>query len=123
VVLRWQFLTLMVFIATLVGHGLPVRDHPKGFFPQQDTGLISASIRGGAGHLLVREHERAHAELAEIVRKRDPDVAGFGMNGSSSTYNTGNFFISLKPKDEGRTATPPTRSSRGCARSWRRCRA
>jgi len=42
--------------------------------------------------------------LAEVVRQ-DPDVTGFGMFAGNNTANTGVFFIALKPKNEGRTAT------------------
>jgi HAE1 family hydrophobic/amphiphilic exporter-1 len=76
---------------------------PKGFFPQQDTGFISGFAESAQDASFASMNARM-LELADVVRK-DPDVTGFGMNGSSSTYNTGNFFISLKPKDEGRNAT------------------
>src|SRR4029434_1699570 len=45
--LRWRFATLMVFFATV---GLSVYLFviiPKGFFPQQDTGLITATSEAG----------------------------------------------------------------------------
>src|SRR4029077_16492562 len=45
--LRWRFATLMVFFATL---GLAVYMFviiPKGFFPQQDNGLITATSEAG----------------------------------------------------------------------------
>ncbi len=42
-------------------------------------------------------------QIADVVRA-DPDVAGFAMPAGSTTANTGNLFIGLKPKDEGRKA-------------------
>jgi HAE1 family hydrophobic/amphiphilic exporter-1 len=47
--------------------------------------------------------ERAVA-LADIVRQ-DPDVYSVGNSLGSNAANTGNFFITLKPREEGRTAT------------------
>ena len=56
--LRWKFTTLMIFFATL---GLSVYLFviiPKGFFPQQDDGLITRHLGGQPGHFL-RRHEAA----------------------------------------------------------------
>ena len=56
--LRWKFTTLMIFFATL---GLSVYLFviiPKGFFPQQDNGLITRHLGGQPGHFL-RRHEAA----------------------------------------------------------------
>jgi len=102
-VLDHQFITLMVFFATLVLTGVLFAVIPKGFFPQQDTGFISGFAES-AQDASFGAMNRRMLELADVVRQ-DPDVTGFGMNGSSSTYNTGNFFISLKALDDGRTAT------------------
>ncbi len=103
VVLRHQFLTLCVFIATLAATVFLFIIIPKGFFPQQDTGFLSGFAESSQDASFASMNRRM-VELADIVR-RDPDVASFGMNGSSSTFNTGNFYIALKPKDEGRTAS------------------
>ncbi|MES1162306.1 MAG: efflux RND transporter permease subunit, partial [Rhizobacter sp.] len=102
-VLDHQFITLMVFFATLILTGVLFVIIPKGFFPQQDTGFISGFAESAQDSSFASMNRRM-LQLADIVRA-DPDVTGFGMNGSSSTYNTGNFFISLRPLDEGRTAT------------------
>jgi len=102
-VLRHQFATLCVFMLTVAATVWLYVLIPKGFFPQQDTGFISGFAES-AQDASFEAMNRRMLELAEVVRA-DPDVTGFGMNGSSSTYNTGNFFISLRPLDEGRTAT------------------
>ena len=44
VVLRHQFATLCVFLATVALTGYLFVSIPKGFFPQQDTGLITGII-------------------------------------------------------------------------------
>ena len=103
VVLDHQFITLMTFIATVAATGVLFVFIPKGFFPQQDTGFISGFAESAQDASFASMNARM-LELADVVRK-DPDVSAFGMNGSSSTFNTGNFYINLKPKDEGRTAS------------------
>src|SRR5437899_1163521 len=98
--LRWRFATLMVFFATL---GLSVYLFviiPKGFFPQQDTGLITATSEAGQDISLAAMKQRMEA-LAAIVQA-DPAVASVAMavGGSGRAGNNGNLFITLKPRDE-----------------------
>ncbi len=103
VVLRHPFITLMSFIATVVATVALYVFIPKGFFPQQDTGFIFGSAVAGQDSSSEAMQQRMLA-LADIVRK-DPDVLSFGMQAGASAFNSGNMFISLKPQDEGRTAT------------------
>jgi hydrophobic/amphiphilic exporter-1 (mainly G- bacteria), HAE1 family len=98
--MRWRFVTLMVFFATL---GLSVYLFviiPKGFFPQQDVGLISATSEAGQD-ISFAEMKRKQEELGKIVMA-DPDVATIAMNigGSGRAGNNGNMFITLKPRDQ-----------------------
>jgi hydrophobic/amphiphilic exporter-1 (mainly G- bacteria), HAE1 family len=103
IVFRHQFITLMVFFATMAATVVLFIVIPKGFFPQQDTGFVYGFAESGQDSSFTAMNKHMLA-LADIVRK-DPDVTGFGMSGGQNTFNTGNFFISLKPKDEGRTAS------------------
>ncbi|WP_454687997.1 efflux RND transporter permease subunit [Achromobacter aloeverae] len=103
VVLRHQFITLMTFFATLAVTGLMFFTIPKGFFPQQDTGYIFGFAQSSQDSSFTAMNKRMLA-LADVVRQ-DPDVVSFGMNGNQSQYNTGNFYINLRAKDDGRTAT------------------
>jgi HAE1 family hydrophobic/amphiphilic exporter-1 len=98
--MRWRFATLMIFFATL---GLSVYLFvviPKGFFPQQDVGLISATSEAGQD-VSFAEMMRRQEALGDIVRA-DPDVASVAMNigGSGRAGNNGNMFITLKPRNE-----------------------
>jgi multidrug efflux pump subunit AcrB len=52
IVLRHRLVTLMVMNGTVVLTGYLYVIIPKGFFPQQDTGLILGQSRGGPGYLL-----------------------------------------------------------------------
>ncbi len=105
-VLRHPFVTLMVFFATM---GLSVYLYivvPKGFFPIQDTGLVTGFAEAGQD-ISPQEMARLMQALGEVLMK-DPDIAAvgsaMGSSGSAQTANTGRFFIGLKPRDE-RTAT------------------
>ncbi|MBC7663197.1 MAG: efflux RND transporter permease subunit, partial [Caulobacter sp.] len=102
VVMKHQFATLMVFLATLAATVVLFVVIPKGFFPQQDTGFIFGNAQA-AQDSSFESMNRRMVQFADIVRQ-DPDVTGIGMFGNSSQFNTGNFFIALKPKDQGRKA-------------------
>jgi HAE1 family hydrophobic/amphiphilic exporter-1 len=98
-VLRWRLTTLMVFFATL---GLSIYLFiliPKGFFPQQDNGLITATSEA-AQDISFADMKRHQEELGKIVMA-DPDVASVAMalGGSGRAGNTGNLFITLKPRN------------------------
>ncbi|HUA53125.1 MAG TPA: efflux RND transporter permease subunit [Candidatus Sulfotelmatobacter sp.] len=102
VVLRHQRATLMVFFATLALTGYMFVEIPKGFFPQQDTGLI-IGISEAAQDVSFAEMVRRQTALTDVVA-RDPDVANWvsvvGAAGGSPTVNNGRVFITLKPRDQ-----------------------
>src|SRR6266487_552836 len=98
--LRWKLTTLMIFFATL---GLSVYLFvviPKGFFPQQDNGLITATSEASQD-ISFADMKRHQEELGKIVQA-DPDVASVAMaiGGSGRAGNNGNLFITLKPRNE-----------------------
>ena len=105
VVLRHPLITLIVFFATLA---LSVHLYviiPKGFFPIQDTGLITGFAEAGQD-ISPQEMARLMVQLGDMLGK-DPDIAAvgaaMGSTGSAQTANTGRFFIGLKPRDERTT--------------------
>jgi HAE1 family hydrophobic/amphiphilic exporter-1 len=104
VAMSWRRTTLMVFFATLALSVYLFVIIPKGFFPQQDVGLISATSEASQDISFAAMKQRQEA-LGDIVRA-DPDVATVAMNigGSGRAGNNGNMFITLKPRDE-RTAS------------------
>ncbi|HEY2418122.1 MAG TPA: efflux RND transporter permease subunit, partial [Steroidobacteraceae bacterium] len=103
VVLRHPFITLMSFLITVAATVALFITIPKGFFPQQDTGFIFGSADSAQDSSSQAMHDRM-LKLADIIRD-DPDVTSFGMQAGASTFNSGNFFIGLRPKDKGRTAS------------------
>ncbi|MDM0067805.1 efflux RND transporter permease subunit [Variovorax sp. J31P207] len=102
VVLRHPFITLMSFIATVAATVALFIVIPKGFFPQQDTGFLFGTADAAQDSSSNAMRDRM-LKIADIIRQ-DPDVTSFGMQAGASTFNSGNFFIGLRPKDEGRTA-------------------
>src|ERR1700726_1839961 len=102
--LSWRLTTLTIFFATLALSVYLFVVIPKGFFPQQDNGLITATSEASQDisfAAMVKKQE----ELAKIVQA-DPAVASTAMaiGGSGRAGNNGNLFITLKPRNE-RTAS------------------
>jgi multidrug efflux pump len=101
-VLDHQRLTLYVAVATLlVTAGLYILI-PKGFFPDQDTGLIQG-VSVATESISYQSMAQRQQALAAAVLK-DPDVVSLssfiGVDGSNVTLNSGRFLINLKPRDE-----------------------
>ena len=99
-VLDHRFATLIVFFLTL---GLSVylfTEIPKGFFPQQDTGLITG-ISEAAQDISIADLMRHQQALGDIVMK-DPavDHVAMAIGGNGNPLNTGRMFITLKPRDQ-----------------------
>jgi hydrophobe/amphiphile efflux-1 (HAE1) family protein len=99
VVLRHRFLTLLAFFATIVlTAGLYVMT-PKGFFPQDDTGLIYGGTRASPD--ISFEAMKVLQQRATQIVLSDPAVAYVGSSVGASTFNAsvnnGRMFISLKP--------------------------
>jgi hydrophobe/amphiphile efflux-1 (HAE1) family protein len=99
IVLRHRFITLMVMLGTIALTGYLYVVIPKGFFPQQDTGLIIGQSEAAQDISFQAMKERQQALLDTIMR--DPAVAtigaAVGAGGGSYTLNDGRVFIQLKP--------------------------
>src|SRR5208283_5544119 len=106
-VLDHQRATLYVAAGTLVLTGVLYALIPKGFFPDQDTGLIQGVSEAGESISYAAMAERQQA-LARAILK-DQDVANLssfiGVDGNNVTLNSGRFLIDLKPRSaRGSTA-------------------
>src|ERR1700752_2253771 len=99
IVLRHRFTTLMVMLGTIALTGYLYVVIPKGFFPQQDTGLIIGQSEAAQDISFQAMTERQQAMLDAIMR--DPAVesvgAATGAGGGLYTINDGRVFIQLKP--------------------------
>jgi HAE1 family hydrophobic/amphiphilic exporter-1 len=102
-VLRHMRVTLATFVATAAAAMALYATVPTGFFPQQDTGFIQGTMVSSQDSSFAKTSRKAE-EVADVLR-RDPEVAGVGVFIGSSSANQANVNISLKPKDDGRTAS------------------
>jgi HAE1 family hydrophobic/amphiphilic exporter-1 len=98
-VLKHQRFTLITFFITLATTVLLYVVEPKGFFPQQDTGII-VGLGDAAQDVSFDEMVRLQHQLTDIVAV-DPDVASWASSvGGSRPLNIGFIVIGLKPRDE-----------------------
>jgi multidrug efflux pump len=78
---------------------------PKGFFPDQDTGLIQGVSEATESVSYAAMADRQQALAAAILE--DPDVLSLssfiGVDGNNVTLNSGRFLINLKPRGERST--------------------
>ncbi len=106
VALRYRRITLTIMLLTICATVALFIVIPKGFFPQQDTGMIVGISEGAQDISPQAMRERQLAVLAVVTK--DPAVASatayIGPGGSTVTENDGRMFITLKPEGE-RTAT------------------
>ena len=102
VALRYSLVTLLVFLATVTLTGYLFIVIPKGFFPQQDTGVL-IGISQAAQDVSFREMSRRQEALGAVLMT-DPDIEAYsstiGAGVAGQTGNNGRFFIALKPFGE-----------------------
>ena len=101
-VLEHQRATLITTFATLAATILLYIAIPKGFLPQQDTGLISAVTEAGP-EVSFTEMQRLQGLVTAAIGK-DPDVTNVvsvvGVSPVNPTPNAGKLTITLKPRND-----------------------
>ncbi len=101
-VLDHQRLTLWIATGTLVLTALLYVLIPKGFFPDQDTGLIQGVSEATESVSYAAMADRQQALAAAILK--DPDVLSLssfiGVDGNNVTLNSGRFLINLKARGD-----------------------
>jgi multidrug efflux pump len=98
-VLRFQTITLLVALATLVLTIFLYIIIPKGFFPTQDTGVIQGISQAPAS-ISFAAMEQKQQELARVVLQDQAveSLSSFiGADGTNTTLNSGRMSINLKP--------------------------
>jgi len=105
-VLNHQPLTLGITIATVCLNIYLFNVVPKGFFPQQDTGVIGGSIQASQD-ISFEAMRQKQLEFTDIVMA-DPavDTVVAFVGGNGGTINTGRMFITLKPLSQRPGSTP-----------------
>jgi HAE1 family hydrophobic/amphiphilic exporter-1 len=94
-----QRITLISFLITVAVTVALYIEVPKGFFPQQDTGII-AGLSDAPQDISFDEMVRRQHALLDVVAK-DPDVESYGTAlGGSRPINNGFVVIGLKPRNQ-----------------------
>jgi multidrug efflux pump len=102
VVLRYQNITLLVAVATLLLTIYLYIIIPKGFFPVQDTGVIQGITQASQtiGSKSMAERQK---DVAKVILQ-DPAVESLssfiGADGTNTTTNSGRMSINLKPLNQ-----------------------
>ncbi len=100
--LRFQTITLLVALGTLVLTIVLYIVIPKGFFPVQDTGVIQGISQ--ASQSISYAAMAAHQQALARVILNDPAVESLssfiGADGTNTTLNSGRFSINLKPLNQ-----------------------
>ena len=116
--LKYRFAIIVTTIITMIGTVYLYIAIPKGFFPTEDTGFISATVEGPSDISFKAMFDRQQ-QVAEIVRG-DKAVeyvnSTIGTGGPNPTNNYGRLFIALKPRAErGENSTQVIQRLRGSA--------
>jgi hydrophobic/amphiphilic exporter-1 (mainly G- bacteria), HAE1 family len=91
--------TLITFIITVAASVALYIYIPKGFFPQQDTGIISGLTDAPQDISFDEMVRRQHAILDVVAR--DPDIESYGTGiGGNRPLNVGFVIMGLKPRNE-----------------------
>jgi multidrug efflux pump len=106
--LRWTLqhsgLMLVVLTMTIVLNIVVILKIPKGFFPQQDTGVLAGGVQGPQDTSFPIMSSSI-LEIEEVIQA-DPAVAfvnGY-TGGGSSSINGGTLVVALKPLSERRAS-------------------
>jgi multidrug efflux pump len=101
-VLRFQTITLLIALATLMLTIFLYIVIPKGFFPVQDTGIIQG-ISQAPPTIGSKAMSEKQQEIADVVLA-DPAVQSLssfiGADGTNTTTNSGRMSINLKPLNQ-----------------------
>ena len=101
-VLRYQTITLLVAVVTLVLTFVLYITIPKGFFPTQDTGIIQGISQAPAS-ISFDAMSAKQQQLAKTILA-DPAVDGIssfiGADGTNTTLNSGRIQINLKDLED-----------------------
>lgn len=103
-VLRHSFLMLLATGMTIGATVWMYGRVPKGFFPQQDTGMLMGLVEGSQD-ISFQGIVRIQNQVTKAVLE-DPAVATVssfvGTSNLGGSGNTGRMFLALKPLEEGR---------------------
>jgi multidrug efflux pump len=98
-VLEHPTLTLVVLFITIALNVVLIIKIPKGFFPVEDTGAITGSVRGPQDSSFPAMNNSIR-QIGAVI-KNDPAVENvIAFSGGSGATNTGFLYLALKPLGE-----------------------
>ncbi|HXY77563.1 MAG TPA: efflux RND transporter permease subunit, partial [Candidatus Acidoferrales bacterium] len=98
-VLDHSTLTLIVLFITIALNVVLIIKMPKGFFPVEDTGAITGSVRGPQDSSFPAM-DNSIRQIGAVI-KNDPAVENvIAFTGGSGATNTGSLYLALKPLAE-----------------------
>ena len=97
-VIRFRLITLILTIGTIGVSGWLYVQIPKGFFPQEDTGLLRASVEA-APDVSFSSMAAYQIKLNEAISK-DPAIDYFTSSAGFGSTNQAFMFIQLKPRQQ-----------------------
>jgi HAE1 family hydrophobic/amphiphilic exporter-1 len=102
-VVRWRYVMLLVFFASLGSTVFMYKHVPTAFLPQEDQGYLLVIVQTPPGASLAYTTDVAQRGT-DLIRQDDDvfatfSVMGFSLSGGSSP-NSGLIFVPLKPVDE-----------------------
>ena len=98
-VLDHPMLTLSVLFVTIALNVVLIVKIPKGFFPVEDTGSITGSVRGPQDSSFPAM-DGSIRQIGAVI-KNDPAVANvIAFTGGGGATNTGSLYVALKPLAE-----------------------
>jgi hydrophobe/amphiphile efflux-1 (HAE1) family protein len=102
IALRHQFITLLVFLATASLTVYLYIVMPKGFFPEQDNGMIMGTSEANQD-VGFPKMVQLNMKLGDVLMS-DPDIANYasmvGSGVASQTGNNARYFVALKPFEQ-----------------------
>jgi len=105
--LGWAFahkgVTLTMLLLTVLLNGYLMSVLPKGFFPQQDNGLMSGTLQASQGTSFQAMKRILDDDVRELRRDRAIDTV-VAFAGGGTTADQARLFISLQPKDQRRAS-------------------
>ncbi|MFZ0418494.1 MAG: efflux RND transporter permease subunit [Candidatus Sulfotelmatobacter sp.] len=102
-VLDHPAITLVVLFITIALNAVLIVKIPKGFFPVEDTGSITGSVRGPQDSSFPAMDDSIR-QIGGVITK-DPAVANvIAFTGGNGATNTGSLYVALKPLGERKSS-------------------
>lgn len=107
-VLRIQPVMLIVTLVTIAVSVWLYVIVPKGFFPIEDTGFVTASIQTLPNTGFAALSSKLQQVVEKVRKDQAVDYVLTTGGGGGATSNTGRLFIALKPHDERKSSAEET---------------